>query len=129
MLLLPHVYDAGALIALEASDRRMWSAYRKETAEGRRVVVPTAVIAQAWRRGARQPLLARVAATVETPALGLATAKAAGELLAASGTSDVVDAVVVVTAMAVGAIVWTSDPDDLHALASAVNRPLVCRPV
>jgi hypothetical protein len=34
-----------------------------------------------------------------------------------SGTADVVDAIVVVMAAALRAIIWTSDPQDMKALA------------
>jgi hypothetical protein len=43
---------------------------------------------------------------------------AAGILGGRAGTSDVVDATVVVMAAAAGAIIWTSDPQDIRALAA-----------
>lgn len=48
----------------------------------------------------------------------LEEARAAGELLATSGTSDVVDAMLVRTAVA-GDQVLTSDPEDITRLAAA----------
>lgn len=46
-----------------------------------------------------------------------------------AGTGDVVDAIVVVMALAYGAIVFTSDPDDIMRLsaASEVEPGLVVR--
>jgi hypothetical protein len=56
-------------------------------------------------------------------------AKAAGVLCGKAGTSDIVDATVVTIALAYGAIVFTSDPDDIADLsaASEVKPGLVIR--
>lgn len=50
---------------------------------------------------------------------------AVGQLCGRAGTSDVVDAAVVLTAHALGGAVVTSDPDDIARLADALNTPLV----
>jgi hypothetical protein len=83
-----------------------------------RLLVPAGVVAQAWRDGARQvPLRALLAgATTEVPPLDRVLAEATGILCGRAGTSDVVDASVVLTARRERAIVVTSDPDDLHHL-------------
>lgn len=47
-----------------------------------------------------------------------------GRLLGRSGTGDVVDAAVVVTAIQHNAIVLTSDPQDLAKLADAIGYPV-----
>ncbi len=51
-------------------------------------------------------------------------AKAVGRLLAASGTSDLVDAAVVVAASGRGDLVITSDPHGLSALADTLGVSL-----
>lgn len=50
-----------------------------------------------------------------------------GKVLGISGTSDVVDAMVVLVAMETGATVLTSDPADIGKIAEAVNAriPLI----
>ena len=53
--------------------------------------------------------------------VGLETAKATGILCGKAGTADVVDATVVVMASGLGAIIWTSEPDDIHALIDALD--------
>ena len=53
-----------------------------------------------------------------------AQAHAVGLLLAKSATSDIVDAHVAVVAAGTGAVVITSDPDDLRTLAAHV-RPRI----
>jgi hypothetical protein len=54
-------------------------------------------------------------------------AEAVGRLLARSGTADVVDAAVIITAISHGGAVLTSDPGDLKLLADAagVSVPLI----
>jgi hypothetical protein len=61
--------------------------------------------------------------------VGLELAKVAGVLCGKAGTRDVVDAVVVTSALAYGAIVFTSDPDGIVQVsaASEVKPELVIR--
>lgn len=106
--------DAGALIAYERGDARM-RALAPAASRGRRVTVPSPALAQAWR-GPRTPVSRLLAhATVEPLTRELALR--AGELLARTGTSDVVDAAIAASAASRGDIVVTSDPDDLLVLA------------
>lgn len=51
--------------------------------------------------------------------VGLETAELAGILCGKAGTSDIVDATVVTMAASLGAIIWTSDPEDIRALIDA----------
>jgi hypothetical protein len=53
---------------------------------------------------------------VQVPSLDLAMARACGELCAASGTSDIIDASVVVVARENDDPILTSDVDDLRRL-------------
>jgi malic enzyme len=109
------VIDAGALIAFERLDRRARAAFRERTGP---LIIPAPVLAQVWRDSARQVLLARLVqaqGTVVEP-LDSARAKAAGVLLGRSGTSDVVDASVVLSARSHKAVVLTSDPEDLRRI-------------
>lgn len=126
----PYIYDAGALIALDNNDRRMWARHKLALDERREIHVPAVVVGQAWRDGRRQVQLGKALAGCATDAVGLDTSKAAGVLCGRAGTSDVVDATVVVMATALRAIVWTSDAADLTALASwsGAKPPLVIRP-
>ncbi len=110
----PVVLDTGALIAIERADRRVIRLL--ELAED--VHVPAAVVAQAWRNPARQVRLVRVLAAdpVVVHALDNEEAKAVGHLCGASGTSDVVDASVVLVARRVGGVTVSSDPGDLREI-------------
>lgn len=127
----PHLYDAGALIAIDKNDRRMWARYQVALDDGRDLRVPAVVVGQAWRDARRQVRLGRFLAGCHVDQVGLETSKAAGILCGRAGTSDVVDATVVVMAAATGAVIWTSDPQDIQALADETgSRPgLVIRAV
>ncbi len=116
---IPYVYDAGALIAIDANDRRMWAIHHLALEEGREIIVPAIVIAQAWRNGLRQALLGRFLSSCDIEPTMTETAKAAGVLCGQSGKSDVVDATVMVTALVHRAIIFTSEVKDLADLAVA----------
>lgn len=116
---VPYVYDAGALIAGDHDDRRMWAIHHLALEEGRRIIVPAIVVGQAWRDGRRQVRLARFLQTCEVEPTGLETSKAAGVLCGRAGTADVVDATVAILALTYAAVVFTSDPQDIAALAAA----------
>lgn len=118
------VYDTGALLAAERHDDRFGRIHRNRMESGvHRVYVPVVVLAQAWR-GGPQPRISRLLKDCEilpdTEALG----RAAGTACARAGTSDVVDAIVVMTALATGSAVVTSDPHDMEKLAAAFGRKL-----
>lgn len=106
------VLDTGALNAIERADRRAREFFRERTGP---IVVPAPVLAQAWRDGSKQVRLARLVASPSTVVEPLDdfTAKAVGVLLGRSGTADVVDASVVVSARRHQALVLTSDAADL----------------
>lgn len=117
-----YVLDAGALIAHERRDPRVTALIEVAAKHRIEMILPSAVLAQVWRNGARQALLSRMLRNpglVEAP-LRHADAKQIGELLRDSGTSDVVDANVAVLAGRLGVPVITSDPDDISRLNAAI---------
>jgi hypothetical protein len=118
-----YVLDAGALIAHERRDPRVTALMEVAAKHRIEMILPSAVLAQVWRNGARQALLSRMLRNpglVEAP-LRHADAKQIGELLRDSGTSDVVDANVAVLAGRLGVPVITSDPDDISRLNVAIE--------
>ncbi|HUB40711.1 MAG TPA: twitching motility protein PilT [Streptosporangiaceae bacterium] len=127
----PYVYDAGALIALDNSDRSMWARHKLALDEGRDIHVPAVVVGQVWRDGRRQARLGTVLAGCQVDSVGLDASKAAGVLCGKARSFDVVDATVVVMATALSAIVWTSDPRDIRKLAdnSGARPALLIRAV
>ena len=97
--------DAGGLIALDRNDRRVVVLLTRARETGARITVPATALAQAIRRPDRQARLARLVRqpTTDVIDLGRVDATNVGRLLAASGTSDIVDAHVVICARRTGA--------------------------
>ena len=114
------VYDTGALIAAERGERRMWALHAEALHRGVLPSVPAGVLAQAWR-GGPQPQLSRLLRGCTIEQLDEPHARSAGRLCAIAGTSDVVDASVVVLASARGGLVVSSDRDDIAELSQALG--------
>jgi predicted nucleic acid-binding protein len=112
------VFDAGGLIALERNDRRVFSILKTALDDGDRIIVPATALAQVVRNPAKQVRLWRMIQfdTTEVVPLDGSHAQAVGALLARTGTSDIVDAHVVICAQTEGYAVITSDPIDLRRL-------------
>jgi hypothetical protein len=110
--------DAGGLIALDRNDRRVVVLLARAAETKAPVTVPASALAQAIRRPDRQVRLARLVRQPMTDVVPLDRVDATnvGRLLAATGTSDVVDAHVVICARRGEQPVVTSDPDDLRRL-------------
>jgi hypothetical protein len=116
------VLDSGALIALERNDRDMWRRLKAALLAGSVPVSHGGVIGQAWRgRGARQALLAKALEGVDVRALDDDLGRAAGDLLARTGTADVIDAALVLLADD-GDDIVTADIDDMELLAVSLGR-------
>lgn len=113
------ILDAGAFVAYEKGKQRLRAHLVAAHQLGFELVTSAAVVAQVWRN-ARQVRLARLLASTRVDAPDETAGRRAGELLAATRTTDVVDALVIVLARA-GDSVITSDPDDLRALAAAAR--------
>jgi hypothetical protein len=115
--------DASALIAFERNDRRVVAILMRALERGLTLAVPAGVVGQAWRDGSRQVRLVRLLASdaVEVEVLDDARARAAGQLCGVTGTSDVVDASVVLCARRRGHGVLTSDPGDMKRLDATIR--------
>ncbi len=116
-------YDTGALVAAEAGRVDVWALHRDALRHQVRPVVPAPVLAQAWR-GGPQPMLSRLLRGCDTEPMSEQLAREAGRACALAGSSDVVDATVVVFALARDDLVVGSDEDDLKRLADALGRSL-----
>jgi hypothetical protein len=110
--------DAGGLIALDRNDRRVIVLLARARETAARVTVSATALAQAIRRPDRQVRLVRLVRqpTTDVIDLGRVDATSVGRLLAASGTSDIADAHVVICARRADQPVVTSDPGDLRGL-------------
>jgi predicted nucleic acid-binding protein len=114
-------YDTGALIAAERDLRSVWRLHRRLIERGMRPTLPTVVLGQAWR-GGPQARLSRLVRGCRIEPFTEQQARTAGAALAASGSSDLIDAAVVMTALERDDMIVTSDPDDLRRIASALGR-------
>ncbi|MGI8648457.1 MAG: PIN domain nuclease [Acidimicrobiales bacterium] len=111
--------DAGALIGIDRGTQRMGGLLLAAARRNLPISVPVGVLGQLWRNGAVQARLTRflAAKSVDIVTLDERVAKAAGERCGRSGHADLVDASVVVCALANNHAVVTSDPGDLAKLA------------
>ena len=123
------VLDAGALIAVERGQQRTTKILAGAAAEGRELVTHAGVVGQVWRGGGRQARLAMQLESVEVVPLDEELARHAGVLLGRAGTSDVIDAAVVLLAQDDDDWILTSDPDDLVPLAEALGVHIELIPV
>ena len=110
--------DTGALIALDRGDRHMIALLDRSLSEGRTFRVPAGVVGQAWRDGRIQVTLARFLKTreVEIVPLDEHLSRACGELCGATGSSDVIDAFVVILAGECHDVIVSGDAADLRRL-------------
>jgi hypothetical protein len=110
--------DAGALVAVERNNRYVMVLLELARGNGLAVTVPAGALAQVWRDGRRQARLARLLALpeVEVVPLDEPRARHAGQLCGQCGTSDVIDASVVLCARERRQQILTSDVDDLRRL-------------
>jgi len=113
-------YDTGALIAAEANRRDLWALHACALRRGRQPVVAAGVLGQAWR-GGPQAALSRLLKGCRIETLNEARARAAGAACARAGTKDVIDASVVLGALARADVVVTSDVEDIERIASALG--------
>lgn len=122
------VYDAGVLVAADRNDRDVWADHRVRLEVG---VVPltTAPVVAQVSRAPRQAQLRRFLSGCSVVPFLADDAHAVGALLGGSGTSDVVDAHVVLTAASASASVLTSDPEDLRRLSDQLPVPPAIRRV
>lgn len=113
------ILDAGFLVSVDRDERSAHTFLAAARRAGTRLHSTEPVVAQVWRQGARQARLARFLRTLRLHPLD--DGRAVGQLLARTGTTDVVDAHLVVCAVRLGSGVVTGDPDDLSMLADAMG--------
>lgn len=116
---MAYVYDAGALIAAERDNKRMWALHRNLLAIDLEPIVPATVVAQV-RRG-RQVLLDRLLNGCRILPLDEAAALAVSDLLTVAGRNDLVDAHVVACCIDHGATCVTSDWKDIEHLSDSAR--------
>jgi len=117
-------YDTSALVAADRGERRQWARHRALLTRREVPTVPAPVLAQSWRGGSRQALLARLLAGCTIEALDAAQARSAGALAARAAVADIVDACVVEGAIRRHDLIISSDEGDLRAIGAAAGHDL-----
>jgi hypothetical protein len=102
----------------------MWARHRALLARRDVPTAPAPVVAQSWRGGSRQALLARLLVGCDVEPLDDEQARAVGALASRARVTDIVDVTVVEGALRRHDLVVSSDPDDLQAIADADARRL-----
>ncbi len=118
------VYDAAVLVAADRNERRAWAEHKARLELGLVPLVPAPVVAQVSRSPQQTQLRRYLTGCVVVP-FGETEAHEAGRLLGMTKTSDVVDAVVVTTALRRQAMILTGDSEDLERLVRASGRDVV----
>jgi hypothetical protein len=115
--------DAGFLISVDRGERTAREFLTAALTHGTPLTTTHPVVAQVWRDGARHARLARFLQSVVV--VPFDDGPAVGNLLARSGTSDVVDAHLVVVAVRRSEPILTGDLHDLEPLTAALpdRRP------
>lgn len=122
------VFDSGALIALERSDRDLWAVLKLAAGKSDDVFIPSTVLAQVWRGRPSQARLARALRQCIIASFD-AVAREVGALCGRTRTADICDAHVALVAVRQGDVLYTSDPGDMRRLMAACGRrrPVVIR--
>ncbi len=117
------ILDTGFLIAVDRGERAAQEFLTAALAHETPLTTSHPVVAQVWRDGARQARLARFLQSVIVVAFD--DGPEVGNLLARSGTTDVVDAHLVVVAVRRSEPILTGDVHDLESLIAALpeRRP------
>ena len=116
----PVVYDAAVLVAADRNRRTVWADHRARLEAGIVPVVPSPVVVQV-SQSPTQVQLRRLLRGCEVVGLTEQGAHSAGRLLGRAGSSDVVDAVVVATAVGLRADVVTGGRADIRRLLDAAD--------
>ena len=109
------IVDAGPFIVDgEQVNSRLWALIKRATERGDDLHTTHPVLAQVWRDPTRQANLARALRSFDIHPLD--ESRSVGRRLAATGTSDVVDAHLAVVAQSLGTFILTGDRDDMALL-------------
>lgn len=117
------ILDAGFLISVDRGERTAQEFLTAALIHDTPLTTTHPVVARVWRDGTRQARLARFLRSVVV--LAFDDGPEVGHLLARSGTSDVVDAHLVVVAVRRSEPILTGDMHDLESLIAALpeRRP------
>ncbi len=109
------VLDTGMLLQLERGNLSMWTLLHAFARQKVDVIVPSTVLAQAWRGSSKQ---ARLSQALDDCSIAPFDpyARRVGALCGQAKTTDIVDAHVALVTAAFAEAVYTSDPKDISRL-------------
>lgn len=115
------ILDADVLIAVDRDepDAKDFAVAARSAKRPLRTTAP--VVAQVWRDGSRQALLAQFLKSLDVLSFTPEHISLVGALLRDSRTSDVVDAHLLACAVTLNESIITADSDDFAVLASALG--------
>lgn len=123
------ILDAGVLIAVDRDepDAKDFAVAARRAKRPLRTTAP--VVAQVWRDGSRQALLAQFLKSLDVLSFTPEHVSLVGTLLRDSRTSDVVDAHLLACAITLNESIITADSNDFAVLASALgaDAPAIMR--
>lgn len=109
------ILDAGPLISADRNRRVFAAVVQAALEDGTTLRTTEAIVAQVWRSSKQANLASALAAIEVHPEFG--SGRRVGELLAASGTSDPIDAHLAILARRMAEPILTGDIADLKKLA------------
>lgn len=112
--------DAGVLVSVDRGDRAALSFRTAAERSSHELHTTAPVVAQVWRDGSSQARLARFLKTVTIHQFDEIDGRRVGEMLGRTGTTDLADAHLVVTAISLGLDIVTGDPREIQALSNVV---------
>jgi PIN domain len=115
------IYDSGALIAIDRRDSAQFERHLQRLVRRNQIIVPAPVAAQVVRNPQRQARLMLALRGCDVLPFEEDHVGPVGGLLARSGTSDVLDAFLVLKAVEAAAAIVTSDPADISLLLDALG--------
>lgn len=121
------ILDAGVLVSADRGETAALSFRVAAERAGRELHTTAPVVAQVWRGGPSQARLARFIKSLTVHEFDEIDGRRVGEMLGRTGTADVTDAHLVVTAANLGMDIVTGDRGDIGALVDALpsGRPAV----
>jgi hypothetical protein len=122
------LYDAGLLVAADRNDRTVWADHRVRLEHGFVPTTTAPVVAQV-SRSPTQVQLRRLLRGCRIIALSADECHDVGAVLADAGTTDVVDAHLVIAASRHGLTILTSDLADIRHLSNELARPVMVRSI
>ena len=118
------ILDAGVLISIDRGEQSARTLVNSSSRNAEQLHTTAPVAAQVWRNGTTQVHLTRALRAITVHPFRAEDVPSVGEALRRSGTSDVVDAHLMILAIRIGHHILTADTDDLTTLANHLpNAP------